>query len=67
MSEPSLSQRDGGAAPQVRRRAQQRFLEASDKAAYRLVQMMQDKTVPPAVQLAAARDLLGSSTCPESS
>jgi hypothetical protein len=51
----------------VRRRAQQRFLEASDKAAYRLVQMMQDKTVPPAVQLAAARDLLGSSTCPESS
>lgn len=39
MSEPSLSQRDGGAAPQVRRRAQQRFLEASDKAAYRLVQM----------------------------
>jgi hypothetical protein len=51
----------------VRRRAQQRFLEASDKAAYRLVQMMQDKTVPPAVQLAAARDLLGSSPCSESS
>lgn len=48
----------GGAAPQVRRRAQQRLLEASDKAAYRLVQMMQDKSIPPAVQLAAARDLL---------
>lgn len=48
----------GGAAPQVRRRAQQRILEASDKAAYRLVQMMQDENIPAAVRLAAARDLL---------
>jgi hypothetical protein len=48
----------GGAAPQVKRRAQQRILEASDKAAAHLVAMMQDKTIPPAVQLAAARDLL---------
>jgi hypothetical protein len=48
----------GGAAPQVRRRAQQRLLEASDLAAAKLVTMMQDKTLPPAVQLAAARDLL---------
>ena len=48
----------GGAAPQVKRRAQQRILEASDQAAYRLVQMMQDTKIPPAVQLAAARDLL---------
>jgi hypothetical protein len=48
----------GGAAPQVRARAQQRILEASDLAAGRLVQLMQDKNVPYAVQLAAARDLL---------
>jgi hypothetical protein len=48
----------GGAAPQVRRRAQQRILEASDKAAARLVELMQDAKVPYAVQLAAARDLL---------
>ena len=48
----------GGAAPQVRRAAQMRILQASDKAAARLVEMMQDKTIPPAIQLAAARDLL---------
>lgn len=48
----------GGAAPQVRRAAQIRILQASDKAAARLVEMMQDKTIPPAIQLAAARDLL---------
>lgn len=48
----------GGAAPQVRRRAQQRILEASDKAAARLVAMMQDDNIAPAIQLAAARDLL---------
>jgi hypothetical protein len=58
MNGSTVCRMHGGAAPQVRRRAQQRILEASDKAAYRLVQMMQDKTVPPAVQLAAARDLL---------
>lgn len=48
----------GGAAPQVKRAAQMRILQASDKAAARLVEMMQDKTIPPAIQLAAARDLL---------
>jgi hypothetical protein len=48
----------GGAAPQVRRAAQVRILEASDKAAARLVQLMQSKDVPYAVQLSAARDLL---------
>jgi len=48
----------GGAAPQVKRAAQMRILQASDQAAARLVAMMQDQTVPPAVQLAAARDLL---------
>lgn len=48
----------GGAAPQVRRRAEQRILEASDKAAYTLVQLMQDPNTSDAIKLAAARDLL---------
>jgi hypothetical protein len=58
MNGSAVCRMHGGAAPQVRRRAAQRILEASDQAAYRLVQMMQDKSLPPAVQLAAARDLL---------
>jgi hypothetical protein len=48
----------GGAAPQVRRRAEQRILEASDKAAYELVKMMQDPKTPAPVKLGAIRDLL---------
>jgi len=48
----------GGAAPQVRRAAAVRILMASDLAAARLVAMMQDKSLPAVVQLAAARDLL---------
>lgn len=48
----------GGAAPQVRRAAAVRILMASDLAAARLVAIMQDKTMPAVVQLAAARDLL---------
>lgn len=58
MNGSTVCRMHGGAAPQVRRRAQQRILEASDRAAFRLVQMMQDKSLPAAVQLAAARDLL---------
>ena len=58
MNGSTVCRMHGGAAPQVKRRAQQRILEASDKAAAHLVAMMQDKTIPPAVQLAAARDLL---------
>lgn len=54
----SVCNSHGGRAPQVKRRAQQRILEASDKAAYALVQMMQDETIPPAVRVSAARDLL---------
>jgi len=54
----SVCNSHGGRAPQVRRKAQQRILEASDKAAARLVAMMQDASIPAAVQLAAARDLL---------
>jgi len=48
----------GGSAPQVRAKAQLRIMEAADPAAAKLVQLMQDKKVPPAVQLAAAKDLL---------
>lgn len=48
----------GGAAPQVRAKAEQRILAAADPAAAKLVQLMGDKRVPPQVQLAAARDLL---------
>jgi hypothetical protein len=58
MAGTNVCRMHGGAAPQVRRRAQQRILEASDKAAARLVAMMQDDTIAPAIQLAAARDLL---------
>jgi hypothetical protein len=58
MNGSTVCRMHGGAAPQVKRRAQQRILEASDPAAARLVAMMQDETLPPAVQLAAARDLL---------
>lgn len=48
----------GGSAPQVKARARQRILEAAEPAAVKLVQLMQDKAVPPQVQLAAAKDLL---------
>lgn len=58
MNGSTVCRMHGGAAPQVKRAAQMRILQASDRAAARLVAMMQDTTVPPAVQLAAARDLL---------
>ena len=48
----------GGRAPQVKARARQRLDEASDKAAFALVQMLQDETIPPAVRLGAVKDLL---------
>jgi hypothetical protein len=58
MNGSSVCRMHGGAAPQVRRRAEQRILEASDKAAATLVRIMQDTTIAPALQIAAARDLL---------
>ncbi len=48
----------GGRAPQVRRKAQERILMAADRAAYKLVMLMQNPEVPFNVQLAAAKDLL---------
>ena len=48
----------GGNAPQVRRRAAQRLLEASDSAAALLVKIVDDERLPVEVRLKAARDLL---------
>lgn len=48
----------GGAAPQVRAKAQVRLLMASDLAAKKLIELMSSAKVPDAVKLTAARDLL---------
>lgn len=48
----------GGSAPQVRRKAQERLLAASNDAAAKLIQLMQDKKVPYALQLRAAEAIL---------
>lgn len=48
----------GGSAPQVKKAARQRILEAAEDAASVLVRLMTDVTAPHNVRLAAARDLL---------
>ncbi len=48
----------GAKAPQVENKARQRILAAADPAAAVLVALCLDDTTPPAVRLAAARDLL---------
>ena len=48
----------GGASPQAQARARERIIAATDVAAGRLIEFMNDKKVPWAVRLAAARDLL---------
>ncbi len=48
----------GGRAPQARRKAQQRLEEASDIAVKRIVAIMNDSRISPAVRLAAAKDIL---------
>ena len=48
----------GGSAPQVKAKAQQRLLAAADDAAAVLVQIIMDKKSPPAVRVAAVKDLL---------
>lgn len=48
----------GGANRHVRAKAQERILAASDHAARRLIEFMNDKKVPYAVRLAATKDLL---------
>jgi hypothetical protein len=53
-----VCERHGGAAPQVRRRAAERLILTADEAAQMLVRMMQDQTVPHAVRVKIATDLL---------
>ena len=48
----------GGAAPQTQKKARERILAASDHAAARLIEFMNDVRVPWSVRLAATRDLL---------
>lgn len=48
----------GGAAPQVRAKAQVRILMASDLAASKLIELMSNPKVDDRVKLAAAKDLL---------
>jgi hypothetical protein len=48
----------GGSAPQVKKKAQERLAHLSDLAVLKEEQLMYDPDVPPAVQLAAAKDVL---------
>src|SRR4051812_27423200 len=48
----------GGGSRQVRAKAQERILGAADLAAQRLIGFMNDKKVPYAIRITAARDLL---------
>lgn len=54
----AVCHKHGGSAPQVKRKAAERIANASDVAAVKLVQLIQDPSVPYAIQLAAAKDLL---------
>ena len=47
----------GGAAPQTQRRARERVLFAAEDAISVIAAMMNDDAIPPAVRLAAARDM----------
>lgn len=47
----------GGAAPQVRRRALERTMNAADRAVQFLIDLMDDETAPVAERAKAARDL----------
>ena len=48
----------GGSAGQVRRKAAARIEASLDRAALAIVRLMEDPDTPPAIKLAAARDLL---------
>ena len=48
----------GGMAPQVRKKAAERIEASLDRAALAIVRLMEHAETPPAVKLAAARDLL---------
>ena len=48
----------GGSAPQVKQAAQVRLMMAADPAAARLIEIANDKTMPPNVRLAANKEIL---------
>ncbi len=54
----SVCRKHGGGAPQVKAKAAERILAASDMAAGRLIGFMNDERVPYTVRLAATKDLL---------
>jgi hypothetical protein len=47
----------GGAAPQVRRRAAERIMNAADRAVEKIIEFMDDEDVPHGVRLKAAQDI----------
>lgn len=62
MNGSTVCRMHGGAAPQVRRRAQQRLDESSDIAVLHILKIMRDESVPANVRLAAAKDVLDRSS-----
>lgn len=54
----NVCRKHGAGAPQVKRKAAERILAASDLAAKKLIEFMNDKRVPYAVRLSATKDLL---------
>lgn len=54
----TVCRKHGGAAPQVKRKAQERLLDGVPKMLRMLQSLASDETVPPAVRLAAIRDWL---------
>jgi hypothetical protein len=47
----------GGAAPQARRRAAERIMNAADRAVEKIIEFMDDEDVPHGVRLKAAQDI----------
>lgn len=58
MAGAAVCRMHGGAAPQVRRRAQQRLDESSEVAVLQILRIMNDAATAPAVRLAAAKEVL---------
>ncbi|WP_236723219.1 hypothetical protein [Prescottella equi] len=58
MKGQNVCKNHGGAAPAARRKAAERILMAQDLAAAKLIELMNDPSVPPGVQRMAAADLL---------
>lgn len=58
MKGQNVCKNHGGAAPAARRKASERILMAQDLAAAKLIELMNDPSVPPGVRRMAAADLL---------